>query len=57
MRLTPKEQEICKKYSARDNKGNVHCDKCPLVIDRFDLICYANVDGRTTEAKEVKRYE
>ena len=57
MKLTPKEQEICKKYSARDNKGNVHCDKCPLVIDRFYLICYANVDGRTTEAKEVKRYE
>lgn len=55
MKLTPKEKEICKKHGARDKDGYVHCDECPLVIRPYDFICYANIDGRTKEAKELKR--
>lgn len=55
MKLTPKEKEICKIYKARDKDGYVHCKECPLVIRPYDLICYANIDGRTKEAKELKR--
>ena len=55
MKLTPEENEICKEYGARDKDGYVHCNECPLVIRPYDLICYANIDGRTKEAKELKR--
>lgn len=55
MKLTLKEQEICDKYRAFDKSNRVHCNKCPLVISRAALMCYANIDGRTKEAKNLKR--
>ena len=55
MKLTPKEQAICDEYSKRDEDGKVRCDKCPLAIDVFDCICYANIDGRTKEARQLER--
>ena len=30
VRLTKEEKEICKKYSAYDDTGHVHCNECPL---------------------------
>lgn len=60
MKLTPIEQEICAKYSAYDETGHVHCNECPLNICNsyiLGLECYATIDGRTKEAKELKRYE
>ena len=53
------------KYSARDEKGLVHCNECPLNVGQtlyltgdtaeWDFTCYANIDGRTTEARALKR--
>lgn len=59
MKLTEKEKEICKKYGTQDKEGNVHCGDCPLnILDSYyGLECYATIDGRTKEAKELKRYE
>lgn len=59
MKLTEKEKEICKKYGKQDKEGNVHCGDCPLnILDSYyGLECYATIDGRTKEAKELKRYE
>lgn len=54
MKLTENEQKICDKYSEYKN-GKVKCCKCPLVIDQRYLLCYANIDGKTREAKELKR--
>jgi len=45
MRLTPKNQKICDKYSAYDEEGNVHCSECPLKVgnpDNYDFRCKAN---------------
>ena len=33
---------ICEKYSKKDEQGYVHCDKCPLLIDGYELMCKAN---------------
>ena len=58
MKLTEKEKAICKKYSARDEEGLVHCTECPLSIGNtaeWDFTCYANIDGRSAEAKRLKR--
>ena len=41
MLLVGKEAEICKKYSAKDDKGFVHCNECPLVLSKNDLTCHA----------------
>lgn len=57
MKLTSVEQQICDKFKQSDSDGNVHCRECPLAIDTFACICYANIDGRTTEAKALKRYK
>ena len=60
MKLTPKEQEICNEYSKRDEDGFVHCHECPLNLCNgftYWLECYATIDGRTAEAKALKRYE
>ena len=40
--MTPKEQAICAKYSARDKDGLVHCKECPLGIDDNWAMCKAN---------------
>ena len=39
MRLTKEEKEICKSYSARDKDGFVHCNECPLAIDKRSALC------------------
>lgn len=59
MKLTKAEKEICKKYSARDSEGFVHCDECPLnILDSYyGLECYATIDGRSVTARGLKRYE
>ena len=60
MKLTEKEKEICERYSARDETGHVHCNECPLNIGypaRWEFMCYAIIDGRTSEARGLKRYE
>lgn len=56
MKLTPEEQEICDKYSAYDETGHVQCKKCPLVLDAKYCECYAAIDGRTKDARKLKRY-
>ena len=33
MLKTEKEKSICARYSARDEKGLVHCKECPLAKD------------------------
>lgn len=35
-------RSICRKYSARDNYGYVHCNDCPLVVDRTGHMCRSN---------------
>lgn len=58
MKLTPKEQEICDRFSERDSDGYVHCNECPLNIRNdfeYGIECYATIDGRTREARELKR--
>lgn len=32
MRMTREEHAICEQYRARDEKGHVHCNECPLRI-------------------------
>lgn len=58
MKLTENEKAICKKYQKRDKEGLVHCNECPLSVGnpaQWDFTCYANIDGRTTEARKLKR--
>ena len=57
MKLTKAEQAICDKYSKRDGNNKVHCSECPLVISVRDCECYATIDGRTKEAKELPRFK
>lgn len=59
MKLTPAEQAICDKYSARDADGYVHCLQCPLNLDRLlgAPACYAIVDGRVFRGLHLRRYE
>lgn len=54
MITNPKEQKICDKCSARDDKGLVHCREFPLVKGNFknyDFRCKANshYDRKTGE--------
>ena len=59
MKLTKNEKTICKKYSSRDEEGLVHCNKCPLLVTSTEAngldSCYAIIDGRTKQARELKR--
>lgn len=58
MKLTENEKAICKKYSARDEKGLVHCNECPLSVGnpkKHDYRCYATIGERTAEARALKR--
>lgn len=51
--MTQKENEICKKYSARDENGFVHCKECPLVVDADGFMCKANSRyNRRTKERE-----
>lgn len=40
--MTDREKKICAKYSARDEEGFVHCNECPLVVDKGNHLCKAN---------------
>lgn len=58
MKLTENEMAICREYSKRDIEGLVHCNECPLSLGDpaiYDFTCYANIDGRTKQARELKR--
>ena len=56
--MTPEEKEICKKYSAKDNNGYVHCKECPLVVDAGACLCKANARyNRTTKKWELNKEE
>jgi hypothetical protein len=44
MKLTAREQEICKKYSSRDSNGCVRCVECPLAISHKHHTCKATVN-------------
>lgn len=49
MKLTQEEREICKKYSARDENGLVHCYECPLAVDTRYALCKANLKKKEWE--------
>lgn len=42
MLTNDRERKICDKYSAVGEDGFVRCKECPLVKDRFSLLCKAN---------------
>ena len=44
MKLSKEDEAICKKYSALDKTGRVHCSQCPLVRPSrlSDCTCLAN---------------
>lgn len=56
MKLKKVEKLICEAFSERDENGFVKCRECPLRVDIISLTCYANIDGRTTEARGLHRY-
>lgn len=39
---TDRERRICRKYSAPDGEGMVHCRECPLVKSAQYTMCKAN---------------
>ena len=49
--LTEKQKKVCEKYSARDKEGFVHCNECPLVVDKWGHVCraVAHYDRRRRE--------
>lgn len=60
MKLTPKEKEICDEYSKRGADGLVRCHECPLnICNNYiqGLECYATIDGRSSKAKNLKRWK
>ena len=42
MLKSERQKNICRKYSARDKDGFVHCNDCPLVVDRKYQMCRSN---------------
>lgn len=40
MLTTEREMRICRKYSARDDTGHVHCNDCPLNYKHYDGMDY-----------------
>lgn len=42
MLTNDRERKICDKYSAYNEDGKVRCRECPLVKDRFSMLCKAN---------------
>lgn len=41
--MTDEEKKVCIQYGSQDKEGKVHCEVCPLVIDKELRICKANV--------------
>lgn len=56
MKLTKEEQEICKKYSARDKDGYVHCAECPLSIKGLYMygLCKKTMSKKEWEDEHLK---
>ena len=42
MLKSERQKSICRKYSARDKYGYVHCNDCPLVVDQTGHMCRSN---------------
>ena len=42
MLKSERQKNICRIYSARDENGYVHCNDCPLVVDRKYHMCRSN---------------
>ena len=42
MLKSERQKSICRKYSARDKYGYVHCNDCPLVVDQMGHMCRSN---------------
>ena len=42
MLKSERQKNICRRYSARDKDGYVHCNDCPLVVDRKYHMCRSN---------------
>ena len=42
MLKSERQKSICRKYSVRDKYGYVHCNDCPLVVDRTGHMCRSN---------------
>ena len=42
MLKSERQKSICRKYSARDKDGYVHCNSCPLIVDRTGHMCRSN---------------
>lgn len=55
--LTPRQQEICDKYSQRGPDGKVQCDKCPLVVDAVYMMCRANATYNRHKQEWVPDYK
>ena len=51
MLKSERQKNICRRYSARDKDGYVHCNDCPLVVDRKYHMCRSNshYDARLKE--------
>lgn len=60
--MNDEERKICLQYGTKDATGNIHCAECPLVIDKEQRICKANVrhfiqENERTIAKLKERIE
>ena len=54
MLTNDRERKICDEYSAVGEDGFVRCKECPLVKDRFSLLCKANSHyNRSTKGWEL----
>ena len=42
MLKSERQKSICRKHSAQDKDGYVHCNDRPLVVDRTGHMCRAN---------------
>ena len=42
MLKSERQKNICRRYSALDENGYVHCNDCPLVVDRKYHMCQSN---------------
>lgn len=57
MRLNKEEERICKKYSARDKEGYVHCHECPLKIPVRYPLCKKSVTAAEWQEHIERREE
>lgn len=51
MKLAKEEKEICNEYSKRDEKGFVHCNECPLAIDKRYALCKKTITKQEWDAR------